>query len=239
MEIDGGGTPLIMIHGLGCASSYEYPDVALSPALRERHVILIDLLGFGYSDHPVDFGYRMEDHAEVVAQFIEAVSLDRIDLYGHSMGGSVAVEVAHRLQSRIGNLVLSEANLDSGGGQFSRNIAASNEADYVRHVHVETVADALAAGNCDWAATMRLCSPLAVHRGARSLVEGVEPSWRDRFYQHPAHRAFIFGERSLPDPDVAVLGARGIQVLIVKNSGHSMGLENPTELASAIAEAIS
>lgn len=230
--------PLLMLHGLGCASSFEYPHVARAPALAERHIILLDLFGFGYSDQPTDFGYRVTDHANTVAEFVGLMQLGRIDLYGHSMGGTVAIEVATLLGKDIVNLVLSEANLDSGGGQFSKAIALASEEDYVEETHAEIVAAAQSSGNTDWATTMRASDPRAVYWGARSLVDGGTTSWRSQLYDQPSSKSFIFGERSLPDPDFAILQAAGIQTLSVPEAGHSMGLENPIGLAECINEAI-
>lgn len=51
LEFAGDGPPLMIVHGLGCASSFEYPHVARAPALSARHVLLSDLFGSGYSDH--------------------------------------------------------------------------------------------------------------------------------------------------------------------------------------------
>ncbi len=237
LQFTGDGIPLLMIHGLGCASSFEYPHVALAPGLRGRRLILLDLLGFGYSDRPDDFSYRIHDHALQVQSFIQAQNLQRIDIYGHSMGGSVAIETADILGDKVVHLVLSEANLDSGGGTFSRAIAAFEEADYVSGGHKTYLTQADEAGNREWAAMMRASSALGVHRSAKSLVEGGSPDWRSRFLKHPSRKTFIFGERSLPDPDVQRLSSLGIPVRIVANAGHSMATENPEGLAKAIAEA--
>ena len=239
LEFKGEGVPLLMIHGLGCASSFEYPHVATAPALCGRHLFLVDLLGFGFSDRPEDFGYRVQDHALQIYRFVEEQGLMQIEIFGHSMGGSVAIEAADLLGHKVSHLILSEANLDSGGGTFSRAIAASSETNYVDRGHLTTINDAQAAGNEEWAATMRAASARAVYCGARSLVEGSSPDWRSRFLRHPARKAFIFGEHSLPDPDAEILPSQGIRVLIVPDSGHSMGLENPHGLATAIAEALS
>lgn len=239
LEFKGEGIPLLMIHGLGCASSFEYPHVAAAPALRGRHLILLDLLGFGFSDRPEDFGYGVQDHALQIYQFVEEQGLRRIDIYGHSMGGSIAIEAADLLGDKINHLIVSEANLDSGGGTFSRAIAALHESDYVNGGHLTTFNDAREAGNEEWAATMRASSALAVYRGARSLVEGSSPDWRFRFLRHPSQKTFIFGEHSLPSSDAELLSSQGIRVLIVPGAGHSMGLENPHGLATAIAEASS
>lgn len=238
LEFEGDGPPVLMLHGLGCASTFEYPHVALSAALRKRHTILVDLMGFGYSDRPDDFGYGISDHARAVAMLIEQRGFVSASLYGHSMGGSVAIEVADLLGPRITHLVLSEANLDAGGGQFSRDIAAIGEDAYVNGGHDRTIREALSAGADAWAATMRCASASAVFHGARSLVQGSTPDWRSRFAGHPARKTFIFGARSLPDPDVEALGAAGIRVLTVADAGHSMSVENPEGLAAAIAASL-
>jgi pimeloyl-ACP methyl ester carboxylesterase len=239
LEISGNGIPLLMIHGLGCASSFEYPHVATAPALRGRHVILVDLLGFGFSDQPEDFGYRTQDHARELHRFVEDQGFDQIDIYGHSMGGSIAIEAADLIGAKVRHLVVSEANLDSGGGEFSRHIAAAGEAGYINGGHAATCAKAQEDGYPEWAATMRAASARAVYVGAASLVEGSSPDWRSRFLRQPAGKAFIFGARTLPDKDEDFLRSQGIRVIVVPDAGHSMGLENPQELAAAIAEGCS
>lgn len=62
-DFPGDGLPVVFIHGLGCASSYDYPRIASDPALRERRKILIDLPGFGYSDKPRVFSYNIHEQA--------------------------------------------------------------------------------------------------------------------------------------------------------------------------------
>lgn len=85
---------MVFIHGLGCASSYDYPRIASDPALRERRKILIDLPGFGYSDKPRVFSYNIHKQALVLEQFLSHLRLQRFALFGHSMGGSIAIEAA-------------------------------------------------------------------------------------------------------------------------------------------------
>lgn len=237
LDLAGDGVPLLMIHGLGCAGSHDYPRVARAPALAGRRVLVPDLLGFGYSDRPEGFGYRVEDHAGTVAALADALGLDRFDLYGHSMGGSVALAAAGRLGGRVAALVVSEANLDAGGGPGSRRIAAWTPADYAARGHAETVAAAESSGNAGWAATMRAAAPAAVHAGARSLVEGGRPPWRDLLYRHPGRRSFIVGARSMPYSGLEALAGHGVTVPVLAGAGHNMALQNPEGLAAAIAEA--
>lgn len=88
-DFPGDGLPVVFIHGLGCASSYDYPRIASDPALRERRKILIDLPGFGYSDKPRVFSYNIHEQALVLEQFLSHLRLQRFALFGHSMGGSI------------------------------------------------------------------------------------------------------------------------------------------------------
>jgi len=238
LELSGVGVPLIFLHGLGCASSFEYPGIAIAEPLVDKHSILVDLFGSGYSDWPSDFGYRIENHAQVIFELVEHLGFDEIDLYGHSMGGTIAIETATLLNGRVKNLVLSEANLDIGGGQFSRDIASVSEEAYVRERHLETIEHAIASDNADWATTLRLSIPESIYRGAKSLVGGSASNWRELFYKHAALKSYIFGERSLPSPDIDVLPDNGIRTHVVRQAGHLMGLENPEGLAVAIREAL-
>lgn len=81
----------------------------------------IDLPGSGYSDQPLDFAYRTTDNARVVIGQIRHLQLPSSYLYGHSMSGSVAIEVADELSDRMAGLIVSECNLDAGGGMFSKH----------------------------------------------------------------------------------------------------------------------
>ncbi|MEM7546236.1 MAG: alpha/beta hydrolase [Pseudomonadota bacterium] len=124
LEFNGAGVPIIFLHGLGCASSFEYPRIVMAQPLADKHRILVDFFGSGYSDWPADFGYRTEHHAQIIVELVEHLGFDVVDLYGHSLGGTVAIEAATLLKDRVRTLVISEANLDTGGGQFSRDIAS-------------------------------------------------------------------------------------------------------------------
>ncbi|MCL7707459.1 alpha/beta hydrolase, partial [Enterobacter kobei] len=85
-DLPGSGEPVVFIHGLGCASSYEYPRVVRDLQFGARRAILIDLPGSGYSDKPEHYSYHTTDQARVVAELIDHLELDAFWLYGHSMG---------------------------------------------------------------------------------------------------------------------------------------------------------
>lgn len=60
-DFPGALTPIIFIHGLGCAGSFDYVEV-ISHMQSKHRIILIDLLGAGYSDKPSSFDYTIDSH---------------------------------------------------------------------------------------------------------------------------------------------------------------------------------
>lgn len=237
-DLPGAGTPVLFVHGLGCASSFDYPRAAASEHLAGHRRILVDLLGFGYSDKPAGGDFSLARHADTLAALVRSLKLKRLTIVGHSMGGAVAILLADRIRDRVKALVLTEANLDAGGGFFSRKIAAFSPADYEASGHGRITAEARDGGNLTWAATLGASSPRAVHAGASDLVRGQTPSWRELLYSFPFPKTYLFGENSLPDPDQAVLAQNGVTVGVIPGAGHNLAHENPEGLARAVAEVL-
>ena len=63
-DFEGSGIPVVVIHGLGCAGSFDYVEIFNSEKFKGHRRVLIDLLGAGYSDKPLDFSYEVKEHAK-------------------------------------------------------------------------------------------------------------------------------------------------------------------------------
>ena len=236
-DLAGAGTPCIFVHGLGCAASCDYPQVAFDPALTGRRMLLVDLLGSGFSDRPDGFSYSIRGQARTIAALVEHIGVGAVDIFGHSMGGAIAIEAARLLGDQVQHLVLSEPNLDAGGGYYSRKIAEMAEADYVSKGHNDLAEASRLDGSGIWAASLLASAPFVVYRGAVSLVAGGNPEWREMLYALPFPKTVIFGSQSLPDNDTEELPLNGVHVGVVQDAGHMMAWENPSGLAHAIREA--
>ncbi len=80
-------------------------------AVRQEHARpLVDLKGYGRSDRPVDFTYRIEDHVALVRALTLKLGLDDVTPVGRSLGGAAALLTAVQAQRaddrRISRLVL-------------------------------------------------------------------------------------------------------------------------------------
>lgn len=171
-DLPGQGIPIVFIHGLGCASSYEYPRVVMDPEFGQQRTILIDLPGYGFSDKPRDYDYSITHQADVVIEVINDLQLSLCHLYGHSMGGSIAIEVAERLGERVGILVVSEPNFHAGGGMYSRLLVEKPEAEFISRVYDEILTN----HTSPWKGSAQNAAPWALWRGAKSLIDGASPS---------------------------------------------------------------
>ena len=76
-DLPGKDTPIIFIHGLGCAGSFDYPEVAAQSDLINHRRILIDLLGSGFSDKPDNYLYTVKEHAKFETIILSEANLDK------------------------------------------------------------------------------------------------------------------------------------------------------------------
>ncbi|WP_312628099.1 alpha/beta hydrolase [Scandinavium sp.] len=231
-DLPGSGLPVVFIHGLGCAASYEYPRIVADSAFGHRRAILIDLPGSGFSDKPHGYAYTTTQQAAVVVEILDSLKIAICDLYGHSMGGSIAIEAADMLGERVRSLAVSEPNFYPGGGFFSRQIAAFSEVEFT----AKGFAQILAQEESPWKGCLQLNAPWALWRAATSLVTGIAPSWMDRFRSLRCEKTLIFGAHSLPDADAEAVAGSGIPLHIIPDAGHSLSWENPSVLAGVLGE---
>ncbi len=100
---DPDGQPIVFLHGWP-DSWFSFSAVAEKLPSHYRS-LLIDQRGFGGSDRP-ERGYEIPDLAADVAAFLDALSIDRATIVGHSMGSFVARRVAITFPERVERLVL-------------------------------------------------------------------------------------------------------------------------------------
>jgi pimeloyl-ACP methyl ester carboxylesterase len=92
-----------MVHGfLGGSAQWDGQVAALSDT---RDVITIDLPGFG-KNAELPAVNSIAGFADFVIDELTASGVDRFHLLGHSMGGMIVQEVAHRIPDRIAKLIL-------------------------------------------------------------------------------------------------------------------------------------
>ncbi|MFB7448226.1 alpha/beta fold hydrolase [Streptomyces sp. NPDC056194] len=233
-EAAGEGPAVVFVHGLGAASTVYHAHIAARPELAGRRVLFVDLPGHGISDRPDDFAYRLEDHADALAAALDAAGVRGGVIAGHSMGGAVAIVLAHRRPDLVGRLVVTEGNLDPFPAPTagSSGIASYTEEEFVRGGGFARVLERVGP---TWAATMRLADPLALHRSAVRLVQGTDPVMREMLIRSSVPRVYLQGELSGELPGADGLREADVDVVNVPGAGHNIMFDNPDAFAAAVA----
>jgi pimeloyl-ACP methyl ester carboxylesterase len=105
----GGRPPLVLLHG--GSGRWQYSN-AIIPALAERwRLYAPDMRGHGKSDWTPG-GYDMEGFADDIEAFLLDVVGEPVVLYGHSLGGQVAVQTAARRPGMVRGLIIGDAPFD-------------------------------------------------------------------------------------------------------------------------------
>ena len=104
------GPPLLCLHGFP-TSSHDY-GALVEPLGARRRLVLLDLLGFGFSEKPRG-PYTIAEQADLVVALLRSLRLDEVDLLCHDMGDTVGCELLARRRA-------------SGGGPHWRRVAMLN-----------------------------------------------------------------------------------------------------------------
>jgi pimeloyl-ACP methyl ester carboxylesterase len=232
-EVPGAQPARVYLHGLGSMSAVYHAHIAARPELAGRRSLFMDLAGHGTSDRPAHFGYTLEEHAGAVAVALDRAGVTGAELIAHSMGGAVALVLAHRRPDLVSRLVLTEANLDAFPPQTaaSSGIAAHGEDEFVE----EEYARVLERVGPLWASTMRLADPRALHRSAVGLRRGSDPMMRTILEELTIERVYLQGERSGELPGREKLEAAGVRVVTVPGAGHNVMFDDPDAFVAAVA----
>ncbi len=117
---NGEGQALVFLHGFLENSSIWNPFI---PELsKTKRVICIDLLGHGKTGCLNEI-HTMEVMADTVKTILNNLSIERAFLFGHSMGGYVALALAEKYNTSGICLINSTASADSEEKQLNRERA--------------------------------------------------------------------------------------------------------------------
>jgi 2-hydroxy-6-oxonona-2,4-dienedioate hydrolase len=120
-----GGTPLLVIHGLGMSSRYLVPTLEV---LAETHrVYAPDLPGCGHSERPAQ-PQHLHELADAVVSWMAALGITAPVLVGHSVGAQVAAHVAARHPDRISGLLMASPTGDPATRRWHQAAALLGDA---------------------------------------------------------------------------------------------------------------
>lgn len=228
----------------GPTDSWRSYEMVLARFPSSMRAIAVSQRGHGDSDKPAT-GYRLEDFAADVPQFLDALAVERAVLVGHSGSCLVARRVAIDRGERVAGLVLeaSPTTLRAHAGlqAFVEGVVATLEdsigPDFARSVIADTSSDHL--------------QPELLDKLAGELLKVPARVWKEMFdallsYDDMAEIGRITAPTLLIWGDADGLIDRGMQAtlaehisgaaqLVYPGVGHTPRWENPARFADDIA----
>ncbi|WP_167051167.1 alpha/beta hydrolase [Salinibacterium sp. ZJ77] len=136
---------LLMLHGTG--AHWEAYAPSLKAFSADYYCIVPDMVGNGYTDKP-DYDYEIHTYVAHLEGVLRVLDVERVHIFGMSLGAWVAARFAVKNPERTGKIVLmSPAGLLASAEKMSRirrqRIAAVETADWesIRAMFVHLIAD--------------------------------------------------------------------------------------------------
>lgn len=87
------GKDVVLLHGWG--QNIEMMDPIGKGLMKDFHITILDLPGFGSSSEP-PYGYTVYDYYEVLSEFLDKLKIKNPILIGHSFGGRLSIIYASK-----------------------------------------------------------------------------------------------------------------------------------------------
>ena len=249
VEIRGAGDPLVLLHGFsGDASTWR---TVLGRLTEDFLCIAFDLLGHGASDAPPDVAsYRMESIAAVIVELLERLAVMNPRLLGYSMGGRLALFLAHQYPERFGALILESASPGLADeraraerrrrdNKLADEIEANGVAWFVEHWENLPLWATQSVEQVRAQRAQRLSnSPQGLANSLRGMGAGAQPNLWGQLPNLSVPTGLIVGERDDKFRRTNQAMAEAIprsSLSIIPSAGHNTHLENPEAFCQALA----
>ncbi len=103
--VDEGSGPVIMFFHGNPTWSFLYRDI-ITGLRDEFRCVAVDYLGFGLSERPSGFSYRIEEHAKAVGELVDHLDLDGYLTMGQDVGGPISMAIDVERADRVRGVVL-------------------------------------------------------------------------------------------------------------------------------------
>ncbi|WP_122627191.1 2-succinyl-6-hydroxy-2,4-cyclohexadiene-1-carboxylate synthase [Lucifera butyrica] len=256
VEMEGEGPPLLLLHGFtGSIQSWR----RILPALRNRYkVVLVDMIGHGLSESPVDFRrYSMEHAVEDLLQLLAQLGLPKVNLLGYSMGGRCALQFAVQAPERVHTLILesSSPGIAAEPEREARRRSDEALAGFIIEQGVAAFVDrwtslalfATQQALPDFIKNEVRCQRLqnqaqGLANSLRGMGTGVQPSWWGRLQEIRVPTLLLVGEHDAKFRRIGLSMEKiipGSTLQIIPSAGHTVHLEQPAVFTAAVMDFLS
>jgi pimeloyl-ACP methyl ester carboxylesterase len=98
------GEPVVLVHGYPANNrSWRHQ---IPPLAATHRVLALDLIGWGDSERPLDLNFDYETEVGRLGRTLDALGLERVNLFGHDYGGFLSLGFAERHPDRVRRLAI-------------------------------------------------------------------------------------------------------------------------------------
>lgn len=239
-ERSGTGSPLLLIHA-GIADSRMWEPQAHAFA-KKFDMIRPDLRGFGDSELPAGPYSMLAD----LTALLDHLEVDRVDVVGCSMGGTLAIDFVLEHPDRVDRLVLvgsgvSGSNLGAADSALFTEVEAADKADDMDAVNRAEVRLWVDGPRRPEGSAPPAVRELVLDMNGRALRrdwdsapnQSLDPPAIDRLSEITAPTLVIVGDQDLPhaaaNADLITSRIPGSRTVVIKDAAHLPSLERPEE----------
>ncbi len=249
-EVEGSGSPLVLVHGFACGLRIWDPQVRAFAA--RRRVVTYDVRGHGLSDAPPDAAaYSQPISVEDLHGLLAHLRIKRAAIGGLSMGGNIALNFALAYPRMVSALIIADTGAGSDG-TAEWTAGAHAYATILAQRGMEAFADAAfenplfaryVAQGPDAARFIRSC--LMTHR-----AHGIAHTAREVLAKRPTIYSLEPELRRLRVPTLLIVGEHdepcvkvhrfmaetipGATPVVLRGVGHLTNLEAPAAFNAAV-----
>lgn len=253
VNVCGDGFPLVLLHGFtGDSTTWN----SFIPAWgKHSKLIMPDLIGHGKTDSPVDLKYySIQSVASDLANLLDQLQVEKVDLLGYSMGGRLALTFAFLYPDRVRKLILesSTAGLETKEEQEQRRKQDHQLANDIEEKGISTfisyweniplfqTQQSLPEETKQLIRTQRLAnSTIGLANSLRGMGTGAQPSWWDQLVDIDIPVLFITGtldEKFCRLADFMCRKVKKSQIVKVSGCGHAIHVEEPRKFDKIVSE---
>lgn len=239
-RIEGEGKPLLIIHGfLGMSDNWK--SLATQFAAQGFQTHALDLRNHGKSFHSDDFSYEVM--VEDVKQYCNFHQLTTINVLGHSMGGKVAMLFATTYPELVSKLIVADIGPKYYAPHHQTILEGLNAIDFAKKPSRSEVEEELSKYIIDFGTRQFLLKSLywktpeqlAFRFNLAVFNQKIETIGTALPFENTFSKPTLFlrGDKSdyITDADYETILHHfpSSRVATVKNAGHWLHAENPTD----------
>jgi 2-succinyl-6-hydroxy-2,4-cyclohexadiene-1-carboxylate synthase len=253
VEICGEGFPLLLLHGFTGDSSTWTPFCAVWG--KHSKLIIPDIIGHGKTEAPEEINrYHIDKAAKKLADILDQIGVEQVDLLGYSMGGRLALTFALFFPERVRKLILESASpgLETEEERKLRRMKDEELANFIMEQGVHSFVDYW--GGIPLFSTMNQLpnekkEAIRVQRLANSILglanslkgmgTGSQPSWWDKLDQVTCEVLLLTGELDEKFCRIAKKMLKGLKNgtwMAIEKSGHAIHMEETEKFGTIVSD---